>query len=250
LYNKPIVERKDDLIKCEKINLDRGFPANVGSLSTILFLVVISVSLLTAASTNLMPYAAGAAVDVDVSEEGRAAAYDGEQRLSTEGESFCSITEEIVGGVFSSLFEGIAEECDGDSSQVSNQFVVDYSFSKNVVKIGEKTLLSLTVKDKNSGDPISEAIVNLKVLPSVPSFETGTVAGGASFAAAAAGSTSAVQEMENTVATQTMRTDNNGHATFTIQIGPKSDLGVYDTEVEVSKDSYESSMSQTYLRVV
>jgi hypothetical protein len=42
-----------------------------------------------------------------------------------------------------------------------------------------------------------------------------------------------------------MHTDNNGHATFTIEIGRKSDLGVYDTELEVTKDSYQSSFEVT-----
>ena len=30
-----------------------------------------------------------------------------------------------------------------------------------------------------------------------------------------------------------MYTDNNGHATFTVQLGPKSNTGIYDTEIEV-----------------
>ncbi len=48
-----------------------------------------------------------AAVDVDTSGEGRAAAYDGEEGIATDGDSFCSITNDIAGGKFSSLFEGI-----------------------------------------------------------------------------------------------------------------------------------------------
>ena len=47
-----------------------------------------------------------------------------------------------------------------------------------------------------------------------------------------------------------MHTDNNGYATFTIVIGPKSDLGVYDTELEVTKDSYQSSFEQIDFRIV
>jgi hypothetical protein len=42
-----------------------------------------------------------------------------------------------------------------------------------------------------------------------------------------------------------MHTDNNGYATFTIEVGPKSDLGVYDIELEVTKDSYRSSFEVT-----
>jgi hypothetical protein len=47
-----------------------------------------------------------------------------------------------------------------------------------------------------------------------------------------------------------MHTDNNGHATFTIEIGSKSDLGIYDTELEVTKDSYQSSFEQIDFRVI
>jgi hypothetical protein len=47
-----------------------------------------------------------------------------------------------------------------------------------------------------------------------------------------------------------MNTDNNGSATFTVQVGPKSDLGTYDTELEVTKDRYQSSFEQIDLRVV
>jgi len=46
-----------------------------------------------------------------------------------------------------------------------------------------------------------------------------------------------------------MYTDNNGRATFTVQIGPKSDLGMYDAVLEVKKDSYQSSFEQTDLHV-
>lgn len=67
-------------------------------------------------------------------------------------------------------------------------------------------------------------------------------------ATAAAATTIPTQEVEK--ATQVMYTDNNGHATFTVQIGPKSDVGIYDTEIEVTKDSYQSSFEQTNLRIV
>ena len=58
------------------------------------------------------------------------------------------------------------------------------------------------------------------------------------------------QEVEQDRATQTMYTNNNGRATFTVGIGPKSDLGIYDTELEVTKDSYQSSFEQIDFRVV
>jgi hypothetical protein len=47
-----------------------------------------------------------------------------------------------------------------------------------------------------------------------------------------------------------MNTDNYGHATFTVEVGPKSDLGIYDRELEVAKDSYQSSFEQIDFRVV
>ena len=40
-----------------------------------------------------------------------------------------------------------------------------------------------------------------------------------------------------------MYTDNNGHATFTVQLGPKSDVGAYDTEIEIAKDSLSIQFS-------
>ncbi len=44
-----------------------------------------------------------------------------------------------------------------------------------------------------------------------------------------------------------MYTNNNGRAIFTVEKGPKSDLGIYDTELEVTKDGYESSFEQTFV---
>ncbi|HZD34168.1 MAG TPA: hypothetical protein VE130_03100, partial [Nitrososphaeraceae archaeon] len=47
-----------------------------------------------------------AAVDIDTSGGGSAAAFDGEESIATDGDSFCSITNDIAGGKFTSLFEG------------------------------------------------------------------------------------------------------------------------------------------------
>ena len=47
-----------------------------------------------------------------------------------------------------------------------------------------------------------------------------------------------------------MHTDNNGRATFTVEVGPRSDSGIYDTELEIKKDSYQSSFEQIDFRVV
>jgi hypothetical protein len=40
-----------------------------------------------------------AALDIDTSGEGRAAAFDGEEGIATEGDSFCSITNDIAGRI-------------------------------------------------------------------------------------------------------------------------------------------------------
>ncbi|HZA69726.1 MAG TPA: hypothetical protein VE548_08490 [Nitrososphaeraceae archaeon] len=207
---------------------------------------LIGFSLLLLISFFVLPVNVNAAVDIDTSGDGRAAAYDGEEGIATDGDSFCSITNDIAGGRFSSLFEGIVD-CD-DNSQVSKQFLVEYSFTKNPVKIGEKSYFTVTVKDKETGDPISDAFVTLGInSPSSTSFETSS--DGAAVAAAAAGLPSN-QGVEQDKTTQTMYTDSNGRATFTVGIGSKSDLGIYDTELEVTKDSYQSSFEQVDLRVV
>jgi hypothetical protein len=206
---------------------------------------LIGFSLLLLTSFLVLPLNVNAAVDIDTSGDGKAAAFDGEEGIATEGDSFCSITNDIAGGKFSSLFEGIVGEC--DDSQVSKQFLVEYSFTKNPVKIGEKSYLTVTVKDKNSGNPITNAFVTLDIKPSsLTSFETSS----AGAAVAAAGIASSNQEIVQEKTAQAMNTDNNGRATFTVQVGPKSDLGIYDTELEVTKDRYQSSFEQIDFRVV
>ena len=206
---------------------------------------LIGFSLLLLTSFLVLPLNVNAAVDIDTSGDGKAAAFDGEEGIATEGDGFCSITNDIAGGKFSSLFEGIVGEC--DDSQVSKQFLVEYSFTKNPVKIGEKSYLTVTVKDKNSGNPITNAFVTLDINPpSLTSFETSS----AGAAVAAAGIASSNQEIVQEKTAQAMNTDNNGRATFTVQVGPKSDLGIYDTELEVTKDSYQSSFEQIDFRVV
>jgi hypothetical protein len=216
---------------------------SINHLSTDCTLIGFTLLLLT--SFLVLPLNVNAAVDIDTSGDGKAAAFDGEEGIATEGDSLCSITNDIAGGKFSSLFEGIVGEC--DDSQVSKQFLVEYSFTKNPVKIGEKSYLTVTVKDKNSGNSISNAFVTLDINPpSSTSFETSS----AGAAVAAAGIASSNQEIVQEKTAQAMNTDNNGRATFTVQVGPKSDLGIYDTELEVTKDSYQSSFEQINFRVV
>jgi hypothetical protein len=184
-----------------------------------------------------------AAVDVDTEGDGRAAAFDGEEGMATDGDSFCSITDDIEGGKFSSLFEGIVD-CD----QVQNQFLVEYSYAKNPVKIGEKTYLTITVKDKSTGDPISNAFVKLAIEEKPSSLKENTISTALDAAAAAAAASSQKDVQDKTF--QIMQTDNKGQATFTVLLGPKSDAGLYDTEIEVSKDRYQSSFEQIDLNVV
>lgn len=216
----------------------------------ILFGCVLSLLLLLSyvSTSLLLDHDAIAAVDVDTEGDGRAAAFDGEKSIATGGDSFCSITDDVAGGKFSSLFEGIAGDCD----QVQNQFLIEYSYSKNPVKIGEKTYLTITVKDKQTGNPISDAFVTLAVDHTPSSLRDNSMASTA-FAAAAAGITSSSQDVAVVIEdkiTQTMHTDNDGQATFTVHLGPKSEVGIYDTEIEIAKDNYQSSFQQTDLRVI
>jgi hypothetical protein len=212
---------------------------------------LLGLSLTVALASNLQPAKVGAAVDIDVSGDGRAAAFDGKRSIATEGDNFCSITDDIAGGIFSSLFEGIFN-CDNDNNlQITNQLSVEYSYTQNPVKLGEKTYLTLTVKDKSSGNPISDAKVRLAIGPTSPLFETDSraMAFAAAGAAAAAATESPAQELEDRI-TQLMHTDKNGRATFTIQVGPESDIGTYDTEFEVTKDKYQSIFEQIDLHVI
>jgi hypothetical protein len=225
---------------------DRNYPGGRPILGALVVLIsLLAMSLSVYSEPALQSIAVNAAVDIDTSGEGRAAAFDGEEGIATEGDSFCSITNDIAGGKFSSLFEGIVGDCDNNSQSLS-QFLVEYSYTKNPVKIGENTYLTITVKDKETGNPISNAFVSLDVQPPTPSFVDTSISGAAVAAAGIPSSTDAI----NDKTTQVMYTDNNGHASFTLQIGPKSDVGMYDTQLEVKKDSYQSSFQQTNLRVV
>jgi len=211
------------------------FSRTLVGFSLLLALSILSLSLI------LTQHAAIAAVDIDTYGDGSAAAYDGEEGIATDGDSFCSITNDIAGGRLSMLFEGIVGGCD-DNLQVPNQILVDYTYTRNPVKIGEKSYLTITVKDKNTGNPISDAFVSLAIEPPSDSFEASTIS-----TAIAAASTSP-QKVDK--ATQTMYTDNNGRATFTVQVGPKSGVGIYDTELEVRKDSYPTSFEQINFQVI
>jgi hypothetical protein len=130
-------------------------------------------------------------------------------------------------------------------TQSSNQFLVEYSYTKNPVKIGEKTYLLITVMDKFSGEPIPDAFVKLTIGPTLSTIKNNILS-----MALSAVSTTPAQKLIEDKSMQTMRTDANGYAAFTVQLGPQSDVGLYDTEIEVSKRSYQSSFNQVDLNVI
>jgi hypothetical protein len=94
------------------------------------------------------------------------------------------------------LSEGIVGDCDNNS-----QFSVESSYTKNPVKIGEKIYLTITVKDKDTGNPVAKAILNLDVQPPSAIFEDNTLT------MALAVATAPIQEVKKS--TQIMYTDNN-----------------------------------------
>jgi len=130
-------------------------------------------------------------------------------------------------------------------TQSSNQLSVEYSYTKNPVKIGEKTYLLITVMDKFSGEPIPDAFVKLAIGPTLSTIRDNILS-----MALSAVSTTPAQKLIEDKTIQTMRTDDNGYAAFTVQLGPESDVGLYDTEIEVSKRSYQSSFNQVDLNVI
>jgi 5-hydroxyisourate hydrolase-like protein (transthyretin family) len=150
---------------------------------------------------------------------------------SSEGDTFCSIVDYMAGGRFASIFDGIVDCDDDDNDDIliqersrNNQFLIDYSFEKESVNIGEMTHLTITIKDKSTGMPISDAFI--KLIVELPNYiQTGK-------------------------AVQGMYTDEEGHAVFTLQIGPKSSNGLYNTQLEVAKDSYQLGREGTSFHVL
>ena len=107
-------------------------------------------------------------------------------------------------------------------TQSSNQLSVEYS-------IGEKTYLLITVMDKFSDEPIPDAFVKLAIGPTLSTIRDNILS-----MALSAVSTTPAQKLIEDKTIQTMRTDDNGYAAFTVQLGPESDVSLYDTEIEVS----------------
>src|SRR6476620_12605388 len=65
---------------------------------------------------------ARADVDIDTSGNGKAAAFDGKNSISSDGKGFCNTVDNIAGGRFASLFNGIV-----NCNSSSDQYTVDYT---------------------------------------------------------------------------------------------------------------------------
>ena len=100
-------------------------------LSNYLILPAISSSSLSLLPTIIQT--ARADVDIDTSGNGKAAAFDGKNSISSDGKGFCNTVDNIAGGKFAPLFSGIV---DCKSSNNPDHYSVDYSVIKDPVKVG------------------------------------------------------------------------------------------------------------------
>ena len=188
-------------------------------LSNQLLLPTFSSSLPLLSFSPTIVQTAKADVNIDTSGNGKATAFDGKNSISSDGKGFCNTVDNIAGGKFAPLFSGIV---DCKSSNNSKQFIVDYSVIKDPVKVGDTTYMTVAVRDKDTGQPISNVLVLLTIEPpnSNPSIGKTT--------------------------TQTAYTDKDGHATFTVHIGPRSSSGIYNTALEIRKDNYDSKLQKAF----
>src|SRR6476469_11110385 len=194
------------------------------------FLLINLLAVLTVtsvAATTLLSFlpnivqTAKADVDIDTSGNGKAAAFDGKNSISSDGKGFCNTVDNMAGGRFASLFNGIVN-C--KSSNNPNHYSIDYSVIKDPVKVGDTTYMSVTVRDKYTDQPVSDVLVLLTIEP--PNFNPSID--------------------KTTTTTQTAYTDKDGHATFTVQIGPRSSSGIYNTNLEIKKDNYDSKLQKAF----
>ena len=81
---------------------------------------------------------AKADVNIDTSGNGKAAAFDAKNSISSDGKGFCNTVDNIAGGKFAPLFTGIVD-CKSSSNN-PKQFIVDYSVIKDPVKVGDTTV--------------------------------------------------------------------------------------------------------------
>jgi hypothetical protein len=164
---------------------------------------------------------ARADVDIDTSGNGKAAAFDGKNRISSDGKGFCNTVDNIAGGKFAPLFRGMV-----NCKSSSEQYTIDYSVIKDPVKVGDTTYMSITVRDKNTDQPVSDALVLLTI--------------------ESPNSNPSVDKTTTSTTTQIACTDKDGHATFTVQIGPHSSSGIYNTNLEIKKDNYGSKIQKSF----
>jgi hypothetical protein len=180
----------------------------------------------SSSSLSLLPtiiQTARADVDIDTSGNGKAAAFDGKNSISSDGKGFCNTIDNIAGGKFAPLFSGIVN-C--KSSNNPNHYSIDYSVIKDPVKVGDTTYMSVTVRDKYTDQPVSDVLVLLTIEP--PNFNP------------------SIDKTTITTTTQAAYTDKDGHATFTVQIGPRSSSGIYNTNLEIRKDNYDSKIQKSF----
>ena len=193
-------------------------------LSNYSILPAISSSSSSSPPLSLLPtiiQTARADVDIDTSGNGKAAAFDGKNSISSDGKGFCNTVNNIAGGKFAPLFSGIVN-C--KSSNNPNHYSIDYSVIKDPVKVGDTTYMSVSVRDKYTDQPVSDVLVLLTIEP--PNFNPSID--------------------KTTTTTQTAYTDKDGHATFTVQIGPRSSSGIYNTNLEIKKDNYNSKIQKSF----
>jgi hypothetical protein len=196
------------------------------------FLLVIILAVLTVtsvAATTLLSFLPNivqttkADVDIDTSGNGKAAAFDGKNSISSDGKGFCNTVDNMVGGRFASLFNGIVD-CKSSDNKQQQQYTVDYSVIKDPVKVGDITYMSVSIRDRNTDQPVSDALVLLTIEPPNSNPSVG----------------------RTTTSTQTAYTDKDGHAIFTIHIGPHSSTGIYNTNLEIKKDNYDSKIQKSF----
>src|SRR5918995_4924814 len=101
------------------------------------------------------------------------------------------------------------------------EFNIDIDIENNEIKRGDTQHLTVTVVNDDTDNRVSDANVKLTVYP--PDSD----------------STSAEDE-----------TDNDGEATFDVEIDDNAETGTYDVDVRVSKDGYDTKTVSTSFDVV
>ena len=101
------------------------------------------------------------------------------------------------------------------------EFNIDVDIEDNEIKRGDTQHVTVTVLNDDTDNQVSDANVKLTVYP--PDSD----------------STSAHDE-----------TDNNGEATFNVEIDDNAETGTYDVDIRVSKDGYDTKTVNTSFDVV